>query len=451
MKMLNRLIIALILIVALPSVIAGSWSGNIINSTGPLDGVNVTALLNNNTINSTLTNSTGNFKITGLGNGVYTLSFIKNGYKQTNISPGITLNNSNPSRTDLVWPTNIILENAARGNLTGKVIYNSNPLNNVKITLTQNSIQIAIVYTNSIGDYVVNDLVDGTYDIEADLSPTYTKDIRQVIINPSQTTNRDIQLNLAPSSVIGKVTYSNNPLSGVLIEILNTAYQTNTNSTGDYLINNLPSGTYTIRASKLGYNTAQTPFTAVPGIQSIINFYNLNPSICTPSTEICNGADDDCDGQTDEGLNCGGTSGGDGGGGGGGGGGCTPKWNCTEWNSCNKNGNQTRICTDLRDCFNSDNKPLEVQSCAYLECTKDSDCLSGYECSSNKCTKKIIIENKTATQETEEITKTNAITGFSILDYAKKFKDSKAATIVLAVFLGSLAGIAVFTFLRRKY
>ena len=57
------------------------------------------------------------------------------------------------------------------------------------------------------------------------------------------------------------------------------------------------------------------------------------------------------------------------GGGGGGGGGCTTTWNCTEWSEC-INGNQTRICTKIKDYCNAGAKPSETQSCAAQNITR---------------------------------------------------------------------------------
>ncbi|MEW6063066.1 MAG: fibronectin type III domain-containing protein, partial [Nanoarchaeota archaeon] len=115
-----------------------------------------------------------------------------------------------------------------------------------------------------------------------------------------------------------------------------------------------------------------------------------------------------------------------GGGGGGGGGGseapCIPNWTVGEWSKCSINGMQTRSVTDKNGCQTDLDKPASTQFCIYVECTADSDCVSGYMCKDNKC-EKIVEEPK------EEISTTP--TGLAILDFIKG-KVKYAGIIVLA-------------------
>ncbi|MBW2984950.1 hypothetical protein KY361_07555 [Candidatus Woesearchaeota archaeon] len=55
------------------------------------------------------------------------------------------------------------------------------------------------------------------------------------------------------------------------------------------------------------------------------------------------------------------------GGGGGGGTSCSESWSCTYWTGCSKEGIQTRICTDANNCGTTTNKPVEEQTCTYIE------------------------------------------------------------------------------------
>jgi hypothetical protein len=110
-----------------------------------------------------------------------------------------------------------------------------------------------------------------------------------------------------------------------------------------------------------------------------------NRDIHPGANEVCNGLDDDCDGQTDEGNVCStGGNGGDGGGGsrGTGGGVCLPAWSCDEWGECQPNGTRARTCTDLSSCRTTVNKPEEVENCTYTP-PNQSICAAGARLCSN--------------------------------------------------------------------
>ncbi len=118
------------------------------------------------------------------------------------------------------------------------------------------------------------------------------------------------------------------------------------------------------------------------------------------------------------------------------GGGCDPEWQTGSWSKCSSNGIQTRTVIDLNNCGENENKPITSQSCIYLECKSNSDCLSGYECKSNKCTK--IPEVIPTETPTEEITPP-LVTGFAILDNIKANPKLAAilSILILVIILGS--------------
>ncbi len=83
-------------------------------------------------------------------------------------------------------------------------------------------------------------------------------------------------LGLTPPTLTGKLyghVYDehSNPLSGVKVEIVELGLVNNTDSSGYYEFNNIPAGTYTIRATLFGYYTYEATISISPGI----NEYNI--------------------------------------------------------------------------------------------------------------------------------------------------------------------------------
>jgi len=109
-------------------------------------------------------------------------------------------------------------------------------------------------------------------------------------------------------------------------------------------------------------NTTETPFAE----QSV-----SVTGACVSSIEVCDGVDNDCDGEIDEGGICT----------------CTEAWSCTDWGDC-VDGIEARQCTDGNNCPTDFDKPAETQDCGeakdfcqYFEWAKgiseDDYCIAG--------------------------------------------------------------------------
>ena len=196
MKMMIGLLIMLgmFLLVGTKLVSGASWSAYIFEENGTgIDNVNVTAVLasNNDYVNSTLTNTNGFFNLT-----------------ITNLIP-VKLISSKPSyltdtsqilppiSDDSVLLFNITLEEALPGNITGKITNSSGfDIENANISAIQGSTTIKSALSDSNGDYLLVDLLDGTYTIEASALGYTTQNTTNVVLLPNSTTSLNFSLTL---------------------------------------------------------------------------------------------------------------------------------------------------------------------------------------------------------------------------------------------------------------
>src|SRR3989442_15471868 len=68
------------------------------------------------------------------------------------------------------------------------------------------------------------------------------------------------------------------PIANAQVSIVGTAFGALTNDKGYYFINNVPIGTYTLRARFIGYTPAEVPGVRVYGGQTITQNVKLTPS-----------------------------------------------------------------------------------------------------------------------------------------------------------------------------
>jgi len=146
-----------------------------------------------------------------------------------------------------------------KGNLSGTVTTNRNPLENVYVQVLGTSLTD---YTDSNGEYSISDIPVGTYSVKfsKDGYDPYTEN--NVQISSNQTTTLNAQISEASggngsvsgfaADVINQVVVAN---ANVMIE--GTSFSTQTNAEGIYYIENVPAGNYIIKCTKDGFDDAQ--------------------------------------------------------------------------------------------------------------------------------------------------------------------------------------------------
>lgn len=81
---------------------------------------------------------------------------------------------------------------------------------------------------------------------------------------------------------------------------------------------------------------------------------------------------------------------------------CLQNWSCSSWSSC-VNNQQTRTCTDTRNCNNNTGKPAITQSCTSTStgCFEDWDCTDWGDCTEGEQTRTCTDNNDCGTTNTQ--------------------------------------------------
>lgn len=245
----------------------------------PLADTLVRVINNQGTIVATVQTSVdGTYFIPGLTEGSYTVSAINTGYQsllqQVNIQPNSTF----------VLDFNLLANPAT---LSGTVVdaITGSPLTGVIIEVYVSGTDILVrrVLTDENGDYLIEGLSQGTFDVKAQLQD-YAISVSTVFLSPGESEELNIALVPFPAMVQGTIrdAVTQDPISGALIKVVipNTDFVVGsiiTSSDGTYSIGNLPSGSYNVVISAEGYATEVIPVILVPNGTETVNA-NLDPN-----------------------------------------------------------------------------------------------------------------------------------------------------------------------------
>lgn len=241
----------------------------------PLSGVIVELKDGPTTIATTITNTNGEYSLTGIALGTYTIEYSKVDYI-TNIQ-SVTINAGEITRKDVFLTE---LPGSINGTVTDS---GGGAINNATVLLLDIAGMIVDdTTTDASGNYSFPSVEPSQYSITVTATnfQSATEGVRVEANNPS-TVNFILEPN--PGSVQGTVTDSTgDPIAGALVEVLNLAgmviSRTITNATGDYLIDELAPGDYKIRVSKDLFITEVLGFTLSAGETEVLNFRILpNP------------------------------------------------------------------------------------------------------------------------------------------------------------------------------
>ncbi|MBW3113649.1 carboxypeptidase regulatory-like domain-containing protein [Bacillus sp. MCCB 382] len=245
----------------------------------PLSDTLVRVINNQGTVVATVqTTLDGMYFITGLTEGSYTVSAINTGYQsliqQVNIQPNNTT----------VLDFNLLANPAT---LSGTVIdaITGSPLTGVIIEayISGTDILVRRVLTDENGDYLIEGLPQGTFDIKAQLQD-YAISVNTVFLSPGESEELNIALIPFPATVEGTVRDSATqvPISGALVKVVipNTDIVVGsiiTSSDGMYSLGNLPVGSYNVVITADGYASEVVPVILAPNEIETVNV-DLDPN-----------------------------------------------------------------------------------------------------------------------------------------------------------------------------
>lgn len=196
-----------------------------------------------------VTDSNGNFKLSGMPAGQYELQVSLQGHRTESIS--ISLSSEQP---------NVSLNNTvemAMYSIRGKV--------NVSNTADNSAVTVSIIgtslstQTGTEGNFSLSGMAAGNYELQVSLPGHQTKKIN-VNLSPEQPAavlSNDIDLVMY--SLSGKVDLLNSDdNSSVTVTLFGTSFSTQTDADGNFTLTEVPLGNYKLLASKTGYQNQET-------------------------------------------------------------------------------------------------------------------------------------------------------------------------------------------------
>lgn len=252
----------------------GSVSGKISDENGVfLNEATVTAVNTNGNEYSTITDLEGSFSISSMDLGSYTINALKTGYTteagtEVEIDEG-SLNQSNINVTDLI-PNNAIIQGKVTNSEDGSGV------KDVRVSAT-GSRGSGFGLTNSSGDYTLQNLIPGTYDLTV-TKEGFKTDSTEVAINPVSptfTANRSLSEN--KGKITGKVVDSAGEKLPFKVSLIVTdgvnSYSIQSALSGDFVVENIETDLdYNITTDiyRDGYENVETSINVPLGASEVV-------------------------------------------------------------------------------------------------------------------------------------------------------------------------------------
>lgn len=229
----------------------GSIAGTVKDGDGNvLSGVTVSA-----GGTTTTTDSQGQYTISDLDPGSYTVNFTKDGYNSVVLYADVVSGSTTTLNATLEKE-----DEPTTGMIEGKVIdMNGDGIANASVSFARRIGTSSTTTTDSKGNFSFQDVTPGDYRVTASKTGYITNYV-DITVNAGQTSTCQIVLPGEPTptgSIEGTVTDTDgNPLQGVLVNA--GSYSTTTDVNGDYALSDVDTGTYTVTFSRDGYHSVES-------------------------------------------------------------------------------------------------------------------------------------------------------------------------------------------------
>jgi 5-hydroxyisourate hydrolase-like protein (transthyretin family) len=258
--------------------LAGVLTGDVSSGGSLLSGASVDVVLNNIVIAKTITDSNGNYTISGLAPDRYTVIIGAKGFSPVSLGAVIQDNETTIINKEL-QPIFASLSGSVQDNegniLPGAVILVKN---------ADSDVLISRAVTDTNGNYVIGELLPGSYIVTAN-SVDFQTSLSGAVITVGLASVVNFSLMPNPSSISGTIINSETgePLAGASVEvqvldsnglIINTTFSDND---GVFIVEDLMSSTYTVIVAAESFQTSSASVTLMPGSVSSITI-SLAPS-----------------------------------------------------------------------------------------------------------------------------------------------------------------------------
>ncbi|MED4268284.1 carboxypeptidase regulatory-like domain-containing protein [Priestia megaterium] len=260
----------------------GNVTGTVLSQDGtPVTGATIRLIDQfNSVITTATTNAQGQYTISSVTPGQYSLTISASNFQSQSRGVTITSTQTTVSNFTLI---------ASPGTVTGTITSTTGiPIEGAVIeVLDSGSNVIATTNSNAQGQYTINQLAPGTFRLRA-IAQNFQTSLLGFTIQAGQTTTQNIVFQPSPGILTGTLTdaQTSTPLVGASVNMVNQAGVTiataMTNSQGQYNIADLAPGVYTVTFGQQGYasqtigtviesNTTTTLTTALDRNVGVIN------------------------------------------------------------------------------------------------------------------------------------------------------------------------------------